>query len=126
MADPVHILITGGAGQVGLELQAAAWPEGVVLHAPTRAELDLGDAASVRAAFAATPFAAVINSGAHTAVDKAEAEVAASVRRRFVLSASERSGGKAPSAPSGGSPRSVHSTRSRRVTPRGIGPGCTG
>ena len=77
MADPIHILITGGAGQVGLELQAAAWPEDVVLHAPTRAELDLGDAASVRAAFAATPFAAVINSGAHTAVDKAETEVAA-------------------------------------------------
>lgn len=77
MADPVHILITGGAGQVGLELQAEVWPEGVVLHAPTRAELDLGDPASVRAAFAATPFAAVINSGAHTAVDKAETEVAA-------------------------------------------------
>ena len=77
MADPVHILITGGAGQVGLELLAAVWPEGVVLHAPARAELDLGDAASVRAAFAATPFAAVINSGAHTAVDKAETEVAA-------------------------------------------------
>jgi len=77
MADPIHILITGGAGQVGLELLAAAWPEEVVLHAPTRAELDLGDAASVRAAFAATPFAAVVNSGAHTAVDKAETEVAA-------------------------------------------------
>ncbi|MEJ8406359.1 dTDP-4-dehydrorhamnose reductase [Brevundimonas vesicularis] len=77
MADPIHILITGGSGQVGLELQAAAWPEEVVLHAPVRAELDLGDAASVRAAFAATPFAAVINSGAHTAVDKAESEVAA-------------------------------------------------
>jgi dTDP-4-dehydrorhamnose reductase len=77
MADPVHILITGGAGQVGLELQAAAWPEGVVLHAPMRAELDLSDAASVRAAFAAARFAAVINSGAHTAVDKAETEVAA-------------------------------------------------
>ncbi|CAN5210934.1 dTDP-4-dehydrorhamnose reductase [soil metagenome] len=77
MADPLHILITGGAGQVGLELQAADWPEGVVLHAPTRAKLDLSDAASVRAAFAATPFAAVINSGAHTAVDNAETEVAA-------------------------------------------------
>lgn len=77
MADPVHILITGGAGQVGLELLAADWPEDVVLHAPTRADLDLGDAASVRTAFAATPFAAVINSGAHTAVDKAETEVAA-------------------------------------------------
>lgn len=77
MADPIHILITGGAGQVGRELQAAVWAGGVVLHAPTRAELDLGDAASVRTAFAATPFAAVINSGAHTAVDRAETEVAA-------------------------------------------------
>ncbi|WP_426011647.1 dTDP-4-dehydrorhamnose reductase [Caulobacter sp. DWR2-3-1b2] len=77
MADPVHILITGGAGQVGRELLAAAWPEGVVLHAPARAELDLSDPASVRAVFAARPFAAVINSGAHTAVDKAETEVAA-------------------------------------------------
>ena len=77
MADPVHILITGGAGQVGLELQAADWPAEVVLHAPARADLDLGSAASVRAAFATISFAAVINSGAHTAVDKAETEVAA-------------------------------------------------
>lgn len=77
MADPVHILITGGAGQVGLELLAARWPDYVVLHAPTRSELNLGDAKSVQAAFVATPFSAVINSGAHTAVDKAETEVAA-------------------------------------------------
>ncbi|WP_425986883.1 dTDP-4-dehydrorhamnose reductase [Brevundimonas sp. TWP1-2-1b1] len=76
MPDPVHILITGGAGQVGLELQSADWPQDVVLHAPSRAELDLGDAGLVRAVLAATPFAAVINSGAHTAVDKAETEVA--------------------------------------------------
>lgn len=76
MAEPVHILITGGAGQVGLELQAANWPEDVVIHAPTRAEMDLGDITSVKAAFAKTPFAAVINSGAYTAVDKAEDEIA--------------------------------------------------
>lgn len=76
MPDPVHILITGGAGQVGLELQSADWPQDVVLHAPSRAELDLGDAGLVRDVLAATPFAAVINSGAHTAVDKAETEVA--------------------------------------------------
>ena len=76
MADPVHILITGGAGQVGLELQAADWPDHVVIHAPTRAEMDLGDIASVKAAFTRTPFAAVINSGAYTAVDKAETEIA--------------------------------------------------
>jgi dTDP-4-dehydrorhamnose reductase len=77
MADPVHILVTGGAGQIGLELQAARWPGHVTLHAPPRTELDLGDAASIRAAFAQKPFAAVINSGAWTAVDNAEAQIAA-------------------------------------------------
>lgn len=76
MPEPVHILITGGAGQVGLELARADWPAEVVLHLPTREQLDLSDQASVKAAFAATPFAAVINSGAYTAVDKAESEVA--------------------------------------------------
>jgi dTDP-4-dehydrorhamnose reductase len=77
MAEVTHILVTGGAGQVGLELQSAEWPEGVVLHTPTRAELDLSDVSSVRAAFAATAFSAVINSGAHTAVDRCEEETAA-------------------------------------------------
>lgn len=77
MADPIHILLTGGAGQVGLELQAADWPAGVLLHAPTRAELDLGSPASIQAALSSTPFAAVINSGAYTAVDRAESEAAA-------------------------------------------------
>jgi dTDP-4-dehydrorhamnose reductase len=78
MADnAVDILITGGAGQVGLELASAQWPSHVRLHLPTRDQLDLGDAEAVRAAFAATPFKAVINSGAYTAVDKAETEVAA-------------------------------------------------
>ena len=77
MADPVHILVTGGAGQVGLELLAADWPEGVILHAPNRDELDLSDPVSIRSAFARQPWAAVINSGAWTAVDKAETEAAA-------------------------------------------------
>jgi len=75
--DVVDILITGGAGQVGLELARADWPSHVRLHLPTRDQLDLGNADAVRAAFAATPFKAVINSGAYTAVDKAETEVAA-------------------------------------------------
>jgi dTDP-4-dehydrorhamnose reductase len=77
MADPIHILLTGGAGQVGLEVRAAAWPEDVILHTPTRAELDLSDANSVQTAFSATRFAAVINAGAYTAVDRAETEAAA-------------------------------------------------
>lgn len=77
MVEPINILITGGAGQVGLALKNVEWPQGVVLFAPSRAELDLGDVGSVKAAFAAAPFAAVINAGAHTAVDKAETEAAA-------------------------------------------------
>lgn len=77
MVDRVHILITGGAGQVGLELMRASWPAEVVLHAPTRDELDLGDVDKVKNAFAAFPFDAVINSGAYTAVDEAETNVAA-------------------------------------------------
>ena len=77
MADTLHILITGGAGQVGLELQSVDWPSHVILHAPPRTELNLGDLGSVRAAFATTPFAAVINCGAWTAVDQAETNVAA-------------------------------------------------
>lgn len=76
-AQPITILITGGAGQVGLELQASDWPAHVTLHAPDRAELDLSDPAAVARLFASRTYAAVINSGAYTAVDKAEAEVAA-------------------------------------------------
>lgn len=75
--DVVDVLITGGAGQVGLELARAAWPANLRLHLPTRSELNLGDAEAVRAFFASIPFKAVINSGAYTAVDKAETEVAA-------------------------------------------------
>lgn len=76
MAEPIHILITGGAGQVGLELARAAWPREVVLHMPTRQEMDLQDRNSVTAVFEATPFRAVINAAAYTAVDRAETEVA--------------------------------------------------
>lgn len=72
-----HILVTGGAGQVGIELGRADWPEDVVIHRPDRATLDLASADSVAACFAATPFAAVVNAAAYTAVDKAEGEVAA-------------------------------------------------
>jgi len=76
MAEPIHILITGGAGQVGLELARAAWPPEVVLHMPTRQEMDLQDEVSVTAVFEATPLRAVINAAAYTAVDRAESEVA--------------------------------------------------
>jgi dTDP-4-dehydrorhamnose reductase len=74
MAD---ILVTGGQGQVGIELGAVAWPAGITIHTPTRAELDLASADSVRAYFAGKGFAAIVNPAAYTAVDKAESEIGA-------------------------------------------------
>lgn len=71
------ILITGGTGQVGLELLASAWPDHISLHAPSRYELDFSDPGAVERLFASRTYAAVINSGAYTAVDRAESEVAA-------------------------------------------------
>lgn len=74
---PFSILVTGGAGQVGLELLAAEWPDHITLHAPARSELDLGNASAIAQLFSSRSYAAVINSGAYTAVDQAENEVAA-------------------------------------------------
>jgi dTDP-4-dehydrorhamnose reductase len=71
------ILVTGGQGQLGIELRGLAWPDGVEIVAPGRAELDIGDAGSVRSFFAGRAFDAVINGAAYTAVDKAESEIGA-------------------------------------------------
>ena len=75
VAEPVHILIAGGHGQVGQALAHATWPDGVVLHRPTRAALDLTDATALVQAFAETPYVAVINAAGFTAVDAAESRV---------------------------------------------------
>ena len=75
--DIIDILVTGGSGQVGLELARAEWPGQVRLHTPSRDELDLASPQAVRTVFAKRPFKAVINSAAWTAVDQAETEVAA-------------------------------------------------
>ncbi|NEU12809.1 dTDP-4-dehydrorhamnose reductase [Methylobacterium sp. BTF04] len=73
----MDILILGGAGQVGTALQAPGlWEPGVRLHAPSRDALDITDAAAVARALAERSYAAVINTAAYTAVDKAESEVA--------------------------------------------------
>ena len=76
----MDILILGGAGQVGTELQAFPWPEGVRVHAPDRQSLDITDEVAVAAALDARTYAAVINTAAYTAVDKAESEVSAAWR----------------------------------------------
>lgn len=72
VAEAIHILIAGSHGQAGQALAHVAWPEGVRLHRPTRSELDLTSGAALAEAFARTPFAAVINAAAFTAVDAAE------------------------------------------------------
>ena len=43
----MDILVLGGAGQVGTELQALSWPDGVRVHAPGRPDLDITDAEAV-------------------------------------------------------------------------------
>ena len=50
-SEALDILILGGAGQVGTELQAPAlWDAGTRLHAPSRTALDVTDAAAIDAA----------------------------------------------------------------------------
>ena len=67
--------MTGGTGQVGGEL-VRLLNEGRFgeVHAPGRDELDLADAASIRAAIERLEPRWIVNPGAHTAVDKAESE----------------------------------------------------
>ncbi|WP_066480285.1 MULTISPECIES: dTDP-4-dehydrorhamnose reductase [unclassified Sphingomonas] len=72
-----EILVTGGSGQVGTELQRLAMPPGWRIVAPPRGELDLADPRSIAAAVRARPWAAIINAGAYTAVDQAESDVVA-------------------------------------------------
>jgi dTDP-4-dehydrorhamnose reductase len=67
------ILLTGGGGQVGTEFQRRA-PAGFEIVAPGRDQLDLGDPDSIAALVASRPWAVVINSGAYTAVDKAQTD----------------------------------------------------
>jgi dTDP-4-dehydrorhamnose reductase len=67
------ILLTGGGGQVGTEFQRLA-PEGFEIVAPGRDQLDLADPDSIAAFVASRPWACVINSGAYTAVDKAQSD----------------------------------------------------
>lgn len=67
------ILVTGGTGQVGFELQRQLCLLGSVL-APSRQELDLADAAAVTTFLEWYHPDLIINAAAYTAVDRAEAE----------------------------------------------------
>ena len=72
----MDVLITGGTGQVGLELRRFAWPRGVEAHFPGRDRLDLADLSAIAATIASRPWGAVINAAAFTGVDAAQERVA--------------------------------------------------
>ena len=69
------VLVTGGNGQLGTELQRCAWPRGYEVVAIDVADLDLTDTAAIAAKVAEREWAAVINGAAYTAVDKAESDL---------------------------------------------------
>ncbi|WP_340316762.1 dTDP-4-dehydrorhamnose reductase [Rhizorhabdus argentea] len=67
-----NILVTGGQGQLGLELARQDWPADMSIYYPTRAELDIGSQASLALYLRGSRFDAIVNCAAYTAVDKAE------------------------------------------------------
>ena len=69
----LRLLVTGASGQVGGELIRTLAPLGTVI-APTRAEMDLANPASVRDFIRGTKPHWIVSAGAYTAVDKAESE----------------------------------------------------
>ena len=79
MTRPLRFLVTGQKGQVVTALAERA-PEGVEVLTLGRPELDLADAASIRAAFDGETADIVVNAAAYTAVDKAEEEEALAMR----------------------------------------------
>lgn len=70
------LLVTGGTGQVGTGIERINRGRFEIV-APGRAELDLADPKSVEAFVNSRNWAAIISSGAYTAVDKAESDEAA-------------------------------------------------
>lgn len=72
MTGPIRILVTGGSGQVGLELARSDAPTDWILVRPSRDLLDISSESSVEAYLAQGDWAAIISCAAWTAVDLAE------------------------------------------------------
>ena len=68
-----RVLITGGTGQIGSALQAAAPPQ-VALAAPSSRDLNICDPASIEAGFAKWRPDFLVNAAGYTKVDQAEDE----------------------------------------------------
>lgn len=71
--DNPAILLTGGGGQVGTEFRRLS-PPGFDVVAPGRDQMDMADPASIAEFVASRPWAAIVNSAAYTAVDRAETD----------------------------------------------------
>jgi dTDP-4-dehydrorhamnose reductase len=69
------ILVFGGGGQLGQELQRDARMQDVALHALDRSQTDIADAAAVEQAVAEFKPQLCVNAAAYTKVDQAETEV---------------------------------------------------
>ncbi|QJU57637.1 dTDP-4-dehydrorhamnose reductase [Sphingomonas sp. AP4-R1] len=92
------VLVTGGSGQVGTALRQVAGDR-FDLVMPSRSELDLSDPASIEAMLASRDWAAVVSSGAYTAVDKAESDVVAAWRANAIGPAALAAGTAARAIP---------------------------
>src|SRR5574337_728019 len=53
--DERHVVVTGGGGGLGPAVVEAFRSQGAIVHAPTRAELDLTDEAAITKWYAALP-----------------------------------------------------------------------
>jgi len=73
----MHLLLLGGAGQVGTEIRTLMPLKNIEIVAPNRDQLDLCDASALASAVTREPWSAIINAAAYTDVDLAETEEAA-------------------------------------------------
>ncbi|CAN5332517.1 dTDP-4-dehydrorhamnose reductase [soil metagenome] len=76
LGDLTRVLVTGAAGQLGVQVMRARWPRSVEVVGVDRAGLDLADVEIVESFLRENLISAIINCAAYTAVDMAEAEPA--------------------------------------------------
>lgn len=75
-----YILVTGGTGQIGIELGRLNWPSGTTIHAPDRSDCDITSPLSIDRAVGRSSYSCVINCAGWTAVDAAEKHVSEAFR----------------------------------------------
>ena len=94
-----EVLVTGAGGQLGRALLRHRWPSGYAPVALDRAALDIAVPEQVATAMASRPWAAVINTAAYTAVDRAESEAVAAWRANALGPAALAAGCEATQTP---------------------------